>query len=72
MRLPRGECLTLDTPLGRDITHNTPLGRDITHDTPLLLDDHDTPLGDSPHNSGPLQWARGGSGADAPALAARP
>jgi len=30
------------------------------------------PSGDDPHNSGPMQWARGGSGADAPPLAARP
>jgi len=30
------------------------------------------PSGDDPHNFGPIQWARGGSGADAPALAARP
>jgi len=30
------------------------------------------PSGDDPHNSGPIQWARGGSGANAPPLAARP
>jgi len=30
------------------------------------------PSGDGPHASGPLQWARGGSGADAPPLAACP
>ena len=29
------------------------------------------PSGDDQHNSGPIQWARGGSGADAPPLAAR-
>jgi len=33
---------------------------------------HGSPSGDDPHNSGPIQWARGGSGADAPPLAARP
>jgi len=30
------------------------------------------PSGDDPHNTGPIQWARGGSGADDPPLAARP
>jgi len=30
------------------------------------------PSGDDPHNSGPIQWARGGCRADAPPLAARP
>jgi len=29
------------------------------------------PSGDDPHISGPIQWARGGSGADAPPLATR-
>jgi len=35
--------------------------------TPMTL-----PSGDGLHNSGPLQWARGGSGANAPPLAASP
>jgi len=30
------------------------------------------PSGHDPHNSGPIQWARGGCGAKAPPLAARP
>jgi len=39
----------------------------VSDENPMTL-----PTGDGPHNSGPIQWARGGSGADAPPLAARP